>query len=339
MTETTRFWIGASTLGELGSAARGIRPLDVDASGAAVLGEPVDVGPNPMFLARDARDRLAVAHELDDGQVSTWQVDGDALHAVAPRSATGSALTCHVAFDADGSRVFAADYLGGRLAVHDASTGALLAAFDFEGDGPRSDRQASPHAHQAVLDRARSRLLVCDLGADRIRVIRFAPTGEPTYDPADDLVLHGGAGPRHLVVSGDLAVVANELDRTASLVDLISGAELQVVPIGPDVTPRGLGASAIALTRAGTVLIGDRDLDGVQALRLDASARTLSHVASLVTGGAHPRDLELTDDERHLVVADQASDSIAVVALDELGVPTHVVTTVATPAPACVARG
>lgn len=338
MTETTRFWIGASTLGELGSAARGIRPLDVDATGAARLGEPVDVGPNPMFLARGPQGRLAVVHELEDGEISTWRIEGDALHPVAPRSATGAAGPCHVAFDPDGRRVFAANYVGGRLSVHDADSGALLATFDFEGDGPRFDRQASPHAHQAVFDGSRSRLLVPDLGSDRIRVIRFAPTGEPIHVPADDLVLHAGAGPRHLVIADDLAVVANELDRTASLVDLVTGEELAAIPVGPDVTPRGGGLSAIRLTRAGTVLIGDRDLDGVHALRLDASQRTLAPVASLVTGGTHPRDLELTEDERHAVVADQASDSLAVLALDELGVPTHVVTTLETPAPACVAR-
>ena len=49
--ETTRFWVGASTLGALGSPARGIRPLDVAADGSTTLGEPVDVGPNPMYLA------------------------------------------------------------------------------------------------------------------------------------------------------------------------------------------------------------------------------------------------------------------------------------------------
>jgi 6-phosphogluconolactonase len=338
MAETTRFWIGASTAGELGSAARGIRSLDLDATGGAVLGEPIDVGPNPMFLARHGDDLLAVAHELDDGQVSTWRVDGDAVGPIAPRSTTGSAGPCHVAFDAEGTRVFAANYVGGRLSVHDAATGTLLGAFDFVGEGPRFDRQQSPHAHQAVLDPARRRLLVNDLGADRIRVVRFTVTGEPTHDPGDDLVIHAGAGPRHLVISGDLAIVANELDRTASVIDLVTGEEVSVTPVGPDVTPRGLGLSAIRLTRAGTVLIGDRDLDGVQALRVDASARALQHVTQLVTGGEHPRDLELTPDERFLVVADQASDSIAIVSLDEQGVPQRVVTTVETPAPACVAR-
>ena len=55
------------------------------------------------------------------------------------------------------------------------------------------------------------------------------------------------------------------------------------------------------------------------------------------TGGRHPRDLELTHDERFALVADQGSDSIAVIALDG-GVPTRVVATLETPAPACLAR-
>jgi 6-phosphogluconolactonase len=338
MAGTTRFWVGASTAGELGSAARGIRSLEVDAAGAAVLGEPIDVGSNPMFLARHGGDLLAVAHELDDGQVSTWRVAGDSVQPIAPPSTTGSAGPCHVAFDAEGTRVFAANYVGGRLSVHDAATGALLAAFDFAGNGPRADRQESPHAHQAVLDPARKRLLVNDLGSDRVRVIRFTVTGAPSHDPGDDIIIHPGAGPRHLVIADDLAIVANELDRTASLIDLTTGEELSSTPVGPDVAPRGLGLSAIRLTRAGTVLIGDRDLDGVQVLGVDASRRTLERVGELPTGGEHPRDFELTADERFLVVADQASDSIAIVELDDAGVPQRVVTTVETPAPACIAR-
>ena len=64
------------------------------------------------------------------------------------------------------------------------------------------------------------------------------------------------------------------------------------------------------------MLIGDRDADALVALRFDAEARTLEHVASVPTGGRHPRDLHLTHDERFALVADQGSDSIAVVALD-----------------------
>jgi 6-phosphogluconolactonase len=83
--------------------------------------------------------------------------------------------------------------------------------------------------------------------------------------------------------------------------------------------------------------VGDRDANALVALRLGVDARTLEHVISVSTGGRHPRDLQLTHDERFVLVADQASDSIAIVRLDR-GVPTEVIGTVATPAPACLAR-
>ncbi|MGW9630730.1 lactonase family protein [Agromyces sp. NPDC055520] len=339
----TRFWVGASTLGMLGTAARGIRPLDVAADGTTTLGDPVDVGPNPMFLAlAPAAGVLGVVHELEGGLVSTWTIEGAAVAPFGLPGATGAADPCHLAFDEGGESLFVANYWGARLSVHrpvpDAPADVALAA-DFTGTGPDAERQRSSHPHQAVVDAARHQLLVPDLGADRVRVL--ALDGLPDrldHDEADDIVLHAGAGPRHLVIAGDLAITANELDRTASILDLAARREVAWFPIGDDVEPRGLGSSAIRLTRGGIVLIGDRDADAIRGLRFDAEARTLELVATVVTGGRHPRDLELTHDERFALVADQGSDSIAVVALDAEGVPTAVVSTITTPAPACLAR-
>ncbi len=340
---TTRFWVGASTLGVLGSAARGIRPLDVAADGTTTLGDPLDVGPNPTYLAVSAATGvLAIVHELADGQVSTWTIEGDALHRFGEPGPTDAADPCHLAFDESGDWIFAANYNGGRLTAHPAAPDVPADAVHtvmFEGAGPNPERQVSSHPHQAVVDTARNRLLVPDLGADRVRVVGLdaLPEGLP-HDDADDLVIHAGAGPRHLVIAGDLAVTANELDRTASVLDLVGGHEVAWFPVDERVEARGLGLSAIRLTRPGTVLIGDRDADAIVALRFDADAGTLERVAAIPTGGRHPRDLQVTHDERFALVADQASDSITIVALDEDGVPTEVVETIATPAPACLAR-
>ncbi|MFD4420600.1 lactonase family protein [Agromyces sp. NPDC058484] len=338
----TRFWVGASTEGALGSAARGIRSLDVAADGAATLGEPIDVGPNPMYLAVSPATRvLGIVHEQAEGRVSTWTLDGDDVHPFGLAGATGAAGPCHLAFDEAGDLIFAANYAGARLSVHpvgpDVAADVVLAA-DFAGSGPNRDRQESPHPHQAVADSARDRLLVPDLGTDRVRVLRLAGLpADLAHDGADDIVVHAGAGPRHLVRAGEFAIVANELDRTASIVDLVEGRELEWIPVDERVEPRGLGLSAIRLTHDGIVLVGDRDADALVALRFDADARTLERVASVATGGRHPRDLNLTHDERFVLVADQGSNSIAIVALDR-GVPTEIVGTVGTPAPACLAR-
>ncbi|KRC59041.1 hypothetical protein ASE14_14680 [Agromyces sp. Root81] len=339
----TRFWVGASTLGVLGTAARGIRPLDVAADGATTLGDPVDVGPNPMFLAvSPATGVLGIVHELAEGLVSTWTIEGDLVVPFGRPGATGAADPCHLAFDEAGELVFAANYSGARLSVHHAAPDApadVVLAADFTGTGPNAERQESSHPHQAVVDTARNELLVPDLGADRVRGLSFDELpARLDHDDARDIELHAGAGPRHLVIAGDLAITANELDRTASIIDLAERREVAWCSIGDDVEPRGLGCSAIRLTRGGIVLIGDRDADALRGLRFDPEARTLELVATVATGGRHPRDLELTHDERFALVADQGSDSIAVIALDADGAPASVVGVVETPAPACLAR-
>ncbi|MFB9307575.1 6-phosphogluconolactonase [Agromyces hippuratus] len=339
----TRFWVGASTLGAIGTAARGIRSLDIAVDGGATLGEPVDVGPNPMFLAVSrAAGVLGIVHELAEGRVSTWTFEGDGLSSFGLSGATGAADPCHLAFDEAGGLLFAANYSGARVSVHHAAPDApadVALSADFDGSGPNRERQEASHPHQAVVDSARNQLLVPDLGSDRVRVLGLDTLPEALgHDEERDIVVHAGAGPRHLVIAGDLAITANELDRTASVIDLAAGREVAWCSIGDDVEPLGLGCSAIRLTRGGIVLIGDRDADALRALRFDAEARTLELVATVVTGGRHPRDLELTHDERFALVADQGSDSIAVVALDGVGVPTGVVGVVETPAPACLAR-
>lgn len=342
MAEGTHFWIGASTAGALGSAARGVRPLYVAPDGSAELGEPADVGPNPMFLDwSDEVGALAIVHEQADGLVSAWALaDGELRALDGPGRAAGD--PCHLTVGPDGQWLFVANYSGARLTAHflgQEGAGDAAITVEYTGSGPNAERQSAPHPHQAVVDAARGTLLVPDLGADRIHVhpLDAVPTSLAAHR---DIVIHAGAGPRHLVVSGRYAITANELDRTASIVDLVRGEELGWVPIGTDVAPRGLGCSAIRLTRTGVVLVGDRDADAVRALRFtaDDGEPRLEPVATVATGGRHPRDLQLTHDERFLLVADQGSDSIALVALDARGVPTGVHDTIATEAPACVMR-
>ncbi|MGX5695622.1 lactonase family protein [Agromyces soli] len=354
--ESTGFWIGGNTAGWLGAPAAGVRSLEVAADGSWRLGPVVDVGSNPMYLAWNG-PVLAVAHEVSPGAVSTWRLDPSDPHGLQPVSPADAADgdPCHLAFDPSGRWVLAANYSGGSITSHpsgadpDGSTEAVAAATTaataapawrraaFSGTGPDASRQSSSHLHQAVVDADRGRVLGPDLGADRIRLVEVdARTG--ALRDAGSIALHPGAGPRHLVIRGGLALVANELDRTVSIIDLETDAELAWAPVAPGVASRGLGLSAIRITRGGIVLVGDRDADALAALRFDAETRTLEPLASVPTGGRHPRDLELTHDERHALVADLASGSIAVVALDAEGAPLRVVDTIVTEAPACLAR-
>lgn len=333
----TIFWIGASTVGRIGSAASGIRTLVVSDDGTASLGPVIDVGPNPMFLAQ-REGVLAVAHEVADGAVSLWRERGDELVPHADPVGTGAAGPCHVAFVA--GRLWTAQYAGGAVSVHDAASGRRIALRPFADCAGATPRQLMPHPHHIVEDPDRDRILVPDLGADRIRVI--AGDDDPfssEHSGANDIVLHPGAGPRHLVIAGRLALVANELDRSLSTVDLDTGTEIDVLAL-PGSAPEGaFGLSAIRRTAAEVVVVADRAFGRLHAIGFDpATGRIRGEIGAVDCGGEHPRDMELTADGRHLVVANQASDMIAIVTVGSDGLPGEVVSSVPTAAPACVLR-
>ena len=174
--ETTRFWVGASTVGALGSAARGIRPLDIAADGAALFGDAGRRRPEPDVPRRLRRDRRARhrARARPTGRSRPGRSRATHSGPSALAGATDAADPCHLAFDESGAWLFAANYTGGRLTAHQVAPDVAADAAHsvaFTGSGPNRERQASPHAHQAVVDAARGRLLVADLGADRVRVI------------------------------------------------------------------------------------------------------------------------------------------------------------------------
>src|SRR5690606_12949598 len=95
----------------------------------------------------------------------------------------------------------------------DGSGGLELAdETDFSGDGPH-ERQDAPHAHQAVFLDER-RLLVCDLGADRVHELTIE---DGALRHTAEIALTPGTGPRHLALApgrDDLLWVVGELDQT-----------------------------------------------------------------------------------------------------------------------------
>ena len=158
------------------------------------------------------------------------------------------------------------------------------------------------------------------------------------HDASADLVIHAGAGPRHLVIAGDLAVVANELDRSASLIDLVQGREVAWFPVDERVEARGLGLSAIRLTRSGH---GARRRPRCRRARRAAPRRRRRHArARRVGADGRAASARPAPHARRAVRArrrpGRRTRSPWWRSTD--GVPTEVVSTIGTPAPACLAR-
>lgn len=152
-----------------------------------------------------------------------------ALDVLNFKSNDGSAA-CHVAARPDGKFVVVSNYVSGDFVVYktnaDGSLGAQTAKYVGKGSGPNKRRQSQPYGHAAYFAESNGvwRVLMCDLGSDKVYVARLnEETGALEAEAkVPFLPLPPGAGPRHLDFAtdknGDLVVyVLNELDSTLAV--------------------------------------------------------------------------------------------------------------------------
>lgn len=289
--------------------------------------------PTFLTLAPDGRF-LYAANEAEDfegkksGGVSAFAVRGAKLTPLNAVLAGGTG-TCYVTTDHRGRAVFCANYdSGSASSFHVDGSGELSEAvsnFHFEGHGPVADRQEGPHAHRATVSPDNRFVLVNDLGLDCIHIYRLdAATAKLTPNDPPQWKSAPGTGPRALRFhpSGKWAYCIDELDSSVQVLrwDAHKGTfeSIQKVSLIPSdySGPTSTGCD-IVITRAGDfAYAANRGLDCLVSFRVDASTGKLTFLARTGSGGQVPRDLTLDPSERFLLVANQVSDNIAVIARD-----------------------
>lgn len=257
---------------------------------------PAATNPSYLTLAPDATV-LYAATEIDEGgAVGAYAIEGHGLRPLGAQPTDGAGA-CHVSVDPAGRYLLTAHYGSGSVAVHriapDGSVGERADLVQHVGGGPNQDRQSGSHAHMVIPDPSGGYVLAVDLGTDTVYRYRLE---NGRLRPAGEARSPSGAGLRHLAFhpSGRYAHVANELDSTASVLDLDSfevGATLSTVAdLGPDVASQ---PSAIRVAADGKFCyVANRGPDTIAVLvALDDGAATLRLIGNVPVGGQHPRGL------------------------------------------------
>jgi 6-phosphogluconolactonase len=271
---------------------------------------------------------------------------GDSLEFLAETSSQG-ANPCHLAIDASGKVLAAANYSDGTTSTTLLDANGLPAGPGFatkiEGKGPRSDRQDGPHAH-GVYFRGKH-LLVPDLGIDKVLTFTVDPaTAKSTTAEPAGWSGKPGAGPRHLAFSpdGKHAYVVNELDNTVTACALSAkDGTLQTLHSVPTLPLGWEGQSTTAEIQVHPngkfVYASNRGHDSIAVFSRDAATGKLTPVEIVPCGGKVPRHFTLSPDGKWLLCAHQDSNTLASLPLDpatgKLGAPTA---TVSAPNPICI---
>lgn len=315
-----------------GSGGRGIGIQPVRADDGTLL-EPMPAV-DPSFLARHPRlPVLYAVSEQESTIVSAYAIAADGTLRLLNTLPTGGSAGCHLAFDPDRDLLVIANYGDGSVAIcaviEDGSLGEVVDHTRFTGHGPDTDRQQHSHAHMAIRDGGD--WLIADLGADRLHRLRLEETGRITG--TEGILTPAGVGPRHLVISGDLLVLACELSAELWLARRTEQDWQGVFRV-----PSSAAETAARVYPSGIVLAGDRVVvanrgsDTIATFALDRGANTLTLVDETSTGGSWPRELAWL--RGRLWVANQYSDTLTVFEPDGAG--WRLVQTVAVPSPASI---
>lgn len=312
---------------------------------------------SPSFLIVDPRRRFLYAvNEVKEfegkatGSVSSFSIDErtGSLNFVNRQSSGGSG-PCHLSLDGTGKFLFVANYNAGSFAVLPIQQGTLGAPIDLiqhQGGSVNPTRQAGPHAHCVVIDKHNRRLLVTDLGLDKVMIYGFdSETGKLTPNRKPWWQAKPGAGPRHFAFhpGGRWAYVINELDSTMSALTYDPGtgelADMQTISTLPAGFAGKSSGAELQVSLNGRFLYGsNRGHDSIVVFSIDQANGKLSLVDHTSTQGKVPRNFAIEPAGRWLLAANQNSDNVASFAVDprsgRLSPSGH---SVEIPVPVCVA--
>ncbi len=250
------------------------------------------VANDPNFLAVSPDGKTVYASmENDGGAVGAFAADPDGtLRALNVQPAEGRS-TCHVWTDSKGRNVLAANYTGGSIISYPVNPDGSLAPrssfVQFHGSGADPKRQTAPHAHAIYTSPDDRFAYACDLGTDKVWSFAFDPAKgslTPTDPPAGETP--PGSGPRHMAFhpSGRYAYVTNEM-----------GLSVTTFARNPET-----GTLTPVMTER-TVAGDESPDDGV------TTAEILLHPSG-----------------KWLYVSNRGTDTIAVFALDDNGIPSRI---------------
>ncbi|GGL93328.1 lactonase family protein [Nakamurella endophytica] len=257
---------------------------------------------------------------------------------------SGGTEPAHLALDPDERFVLVANYRTGSVAVFarqpDGGLGERVEHVQHEGSSTHPVRQTGPHAHQVLFDPVTGLVWVPDLGLDAVLCYRLEADGRLTERPELRIGTVPGAGPRHLAFhpDGRHLFLLNELDNTLVVLRR-SGDGFEQVQVASTLPEDWSGHNQTSAVRASTsgrwVWAANRGHDSIAMFAVDpeSSRVELRHVEP--TRGSEPRDFIETPDG-HLLVANQDSDAVVTLAVDEDGGRLSLVGTHAVPTPVCL---
>ena len=268
---------------------------------------------------------------------TVWAFDAKTIRPINRQSTRGD-WPCHLQLDATGRWLLATNYGTGNAGIYplqpDGSLGEMTDFVQHHGKGMNAARQEAPHAHSSIFTPDNRFAVIADLGIDQLVIYQF-DTAAGKLIPHSSVNTRPGAGPRHLAfhLNGKWLYAANELDSTVTLYDYDAAngtlLERQGLPTIPSDSPENTVADIHISTSGARVYVSNRGHDSIAVYDVGADGG-LNLVSIPSCGGNWPRNFALSPGGQFVLVANQYSNEICVLPVQEgkeaLGAPVARVT-------------
>jgi 6-phosphogluconolactonase len=323
-------WVGTYTRkeGHVDGKAKGIYRLHYEDDSLSVQATLSDII-NPSFIERSPNgDYLYAVSEIGPGADSSGYVYAYAIDDDEPqminRQPSYAFAPCHVSIHPNGKWLYVANYVGGMIVRYPLERkGVIGMATDtlrLSGNGPHA-RQEGSHPHSVTVSPDGKWVMAADLGTDEIHTFR---ADQPTWELVSTATVLPGSGPRHLAFhpKAPYAYVLNELSSTVTAFHYNSeNGALNRIDDWPTL-PRDFSgentAGDIHISPDGQFLYasnrGDNSLAG---FRINPADGQLESTGYFSTRGETPRNFVIHPEGKTLLVANQDSDNLVQLIIDE----------------------
>jgi 6-phosphogluconolactonase len=291
------------------------------ANGEAGTLTGLTVGENPSFFTFGRGGLVYFVNEVDTfslkagGGITTIKVDRKTTSITKVNSINqGGGGPCHITVSNDGRYLITANYGSGSISsVRLSSDGIPERVADVIFYGEKS------HPHMTIYNPRLHTYYVSDLGLDRIHQLKLdTATGLLINASVPYFRCEQGSGPRHMMIdkTGANLYVINELNSTLSVYNILSDTVevKQTVSTLPDDCTEKTFCADLHLSGNGKMIYGsNRGHNSIVTFRVGHNG-SLSQPSYHNCGGNWPRNFALTPSGKYIIVANQKSDEISVIA-------------------------
>jgi 6-phosphogluconolactonase len=287
---------------------------------------------NPSYLALSPDGNFLYAVNETDGAkpggVSAFSFDKQTGKLTfLDKQASGGDDPCYVTVDKHRKWVMVANYGGGNYSAlpirTDGSLGAATETIRDQGSGPNKARQEKAHVHSTILSPDERYLSVCDLGTDKVTILRFDYTETRTPLVRDSAVnLQPGSGPRHTVFcpGKPYAYIIDELSGTVDAFHYSDGklTPVQRISSHPVGYHGDIGSADIHISPDGRFLYASNrgDANSLAIFAIDPATGKLRLVGSQPAMGRTPRNFMIDPTGNWLLVANQNGKNVVLFRID-----------------------